>query len=65
MANCIKLKRILFAFIIGQCDGKKDSQNILMNAIYEGLQVRSPRFRKLVLKKVVLGEGIREGKYTV
>ena len=36
-----------------------------MNAIYEGLQVRSPRFRKLVLKKVVLGEGIREGKSTV
>ena len=28
-------------------------------------QVRSPRFRKLVLKKVVLGEGIREGKSTV
>ena len=28
-------------------------------------QVRSPRFRKLVFKKVALGEGIREGKSSV
>ena len=47
MANCIKLKRILFAFIIGQCDGKKDSQNILMNAIYEGLPSSFTKIQKI------------------